>query len=809
MEHEVRRSTRQVKKKEANRRRRSGWKAAFVGGLVLAMALTFASPAHAGLVGSYDFGQWTLINHSADGSVAPTLDGIALTGGNTGSGDMGATDFVIITPATGLVTFSWSYFSLDLPTFDNAGFLLDGTYTVLTDTSPDSGNQSVHVVAGQSFGFRVATVDNQFDPGILTISSFSGPEPTSQAPPGVPEPGTAGMMFLAIAAAGAFCRGMRLKKLSGGPRLNLGQTRPPLLLLIVGLLASVSMTAQVHYTGTNATGRLVRTGQVNLLQVAQSNQSHTSLPGNGTTKGGPDWNRNAPPTLLRPVGAQRALGGQNGLTADPQMQSFLVNTSTTAPLHFAGLSHYDQRNANGGNQFSVEPPSEGLAVGNGYIAEGVNNAFQVYNLFGSPLLPVVLTTNQVFGLPPAIDQNSNIYGPFPTDFRVFYDADIRRWFILQRVADNDAFGNVVFQSQIYLAVSQTDVPTGTFNIYVIDTTNVTRPGCPCISDYPQIGADKNGLYISSNEFDFAFDYRDVSILAISKTGLAAGAAAPTMAEFVIPPGMGYEFTISPATTPPGASYFTANGGLEYFVSSQANLISDSAMALWAMTNTASLGTSNPDLSLVEIVIPTLSYILPPVARQRLGPLPYGGTVGATTPPAIDGGDLRVLSVVYSGGRLYVTLATQVRDSQGNALAGGAFVVISPAYRVGSLTGSALRQGYLMVEQNNLLRPSIAVDAQGRGAIVFTLVGPGYFPSAAFVPFSSFAPASTIQIAAAGVYPEDGFTGYDYPFVARWGDYSAAVVGDDGKIYMATEFIPGGPRTQYANWGTALIGIPPQ
>jgi hypothetical protein len=36
-----------------------------------------------------------------------------------------------------------------------------------------------------------------------------------------------------------------------------------------------------------------------------------------------------------------------------------------------------------------------------------------------------------------------------------------------------------------------------------------------------------------------------------------------------------------------------------------------------------------------------------------------------------------------------------------------------------------------------------------------------------------------------------------------------VVGDDGKIYMATEFIPGGPRTQYANWGTALIGIPPQ
>jgi hypothetical protein len=171
--------------------------------------------------------------------------------------------------------------------------------------------------------------------------------------------------------------------------------------------------------------------------------------------------------------------------------------------------------------------------------------------------------------------------------------------------------------------------------------------------------------------------------------------------------------------------------------------------------------------------------------------------------------MRVLSVTYSGGRLYVTLATKVQDQFNNQLSGGAFVVISPAYRAGTLTAAALRQGYLMVDRNHLLRPSIAVDAQGRGAIVFTLIGPGYFPSAAFVPFSNFGPANTIQIAGAGTSPEDGFTGYDYPFVARWGDYSAAVVGDDGKIYMATEFIPGGPRTTFANWGTYLFGITPQ
>src|ERR1035438_7062195 len=223
------------------------------------------------------------------------------------------------------------------------------------------------------------------------------------------------------------------------------------------------------------------------------------------------------------------------------MQSMSISQTTTAPLHFSGLTHYDQRNANGGNQFSVEPPSQGLGAGNGYIVEGVNNALQIYTLAGLPVLPAVLTTNQVFGMAPAIDWNTNLQGPFPTDIRVFWDSDLRRWFIMQRVADNDAAGNTVLASQIYLAVSQTDNPTGGFNIYVVDTTNSSHAGCPCVSDYPQIGADKYGLYISSNEFDFSSNYRDVDILAISKAGLAAGATKPTMVEFVIPFGQqGYE-----------------------------------------------------------------------------------------------------------------------------------------------------------------------------------------------------------------------------------------------------------------------------
>ena len=36
---------------------------------------------------------------------------------------------------------------------------------------------------------------------------------------------------------------------------------------------------------------------------------------------------------------------------------------------FEGLNHYQQRYSRGGNQFSVEPPDQGLCVGNGDVVE--------------------------------------------------------------------------------------------------------------------------------------------------------------------------------------------------------------------------------------------------------------------------------------------------------------------------------------------------------------------------------------------------------------------------------------------------------
>ena len=158
----------------------------------------------------------------------------------------------------------------------------------------------------------------------------------------------------------------------------------------------------------------------------------------------------------------------------------------------------------------------------------------------------------------------------------------------------------------------------------MDTTSPRRFGCPCLSDFPQIGADRYGIYISSNQYNTGFlRFVSVSILAISKGDLAVDSITPTTYEAVLSSSRGYEFTVRPAITPPGANYFLASGGVEFFLSSNFFSSSDSSVAVWAMTNTASLATSLPNLTLVEMVVPAIPYIYPDVVRQRPGPLCTG------------------------------------------------------------------------------------------------------------------------------------------------------------------------------------------
>lgn len=52
---------------------------------------------------------------------------------------------------------------------------------------------------------------------------------------------------------------------------------------------------------------------------------------------------------------------------------------------WAGLNFVDQRTADGGNQFSLEPPDQALCVGNGRVLEAVNTVMAMYSTSGQTL----------------------------------------------------------------------------------------------------------------------------------------------------------------------------------------------------------------------------------------------------------------------------------------------------------------------------------------------------------------------------------------------------------------------------------------
>ena len=485
---------------------------------------------------------------------------------------------------------------------------------------------------------------------------------------------------------------------------------------------------------------------------------------------------------------------------------------------FNGITHRDQRLADNGNQFSLEPPDQGLAAGNGFVVEAVNNAIAVYDSAGN-LLAGPKALSRFFGLPSEIVRsNPPVFGPFVSDPRVYFDKDTNTFFVTEAVIDtNSATGAFLIgasaRSRTFIAV--THDPTSTWTVLSNNTTNDGGQfgACPCFGDQPLIGADANGFYISTNAFSISTQsFRGAQLYAIPKGALAAGSITTVvhlngLTEAEAP----FAFSIQPASTPPGGAFATANNGTEYFVSALdfTNEL-DNRLVVWALTNTASLNSPTPTLQLVNAVVNTEVYGAPPSAQQKPGPTPLADSV-ANHEELLASNDDRLQQVVFAGGKLWTALNSVVKPDNGPVRVGAAWFILTPASTSASVSATVANQGYVVANQNYVMFPAIGVNPAGKGVISFTLVGPDFFPSAAFATLDVVSGAGDIQIAAAGALPDDGFSGYSAfggARVGRWGDYSAAVADEDGKIWLATEYIPNSRRTVNANWGTFVTRVAP-
>ncbi|MBI3734157.1 MAG: hypothetical protein HY259_11995 [Chloroflexi bacterium] len=519
----------------------------------------------------------------------------------------------------------------------------------------------------------------------------------------------------------------------------------------------------------------------------------------------------------------------------PVKSSEVVDAKTGVGVSFDGLNHNNQRFANGGNQFSLEPPDQGLCVGNGYVFETVNDVLNIFDMSGNSLSGVV-DLNSFYGYPPQYNRTTGELGPQITDPSCYYDPDSERWFHVVLTYDVDPITwEILLTNHLDIAVSQNNNPLSYWNFYSIDVTNDGLQDCPCLGDYPHIGADAYGFYITTNSYPWLFDeFANAQLYALAKKDLASGGASITMEHLanLVSAANNPGFTVWPAVAP-AAQYNTNNDGTEYFLSSMATLEAgnttglDNRIALWTLVNTISLN-STPALSLSSVIVNVDTYGVPPTANQRQGHIPlrdcirvgcYDGNLYFGEPESHpDGSDSRMLQVYYANGNIWGGLSTAVNIGGAQQKAGSAYYIMSPA-------GALVKQGVVALGQNNVTYPTIAALPTGKGIMSFTIMGNIFFPSQGYVTLDAVNGAGAVHVAAAGLGPDDGFTGYAAivgdPPRTRWGDYGASVVDGD-SIWIATEYIGqncdfptyfndytcGGTRSFYANWGTRITQVNP-
>src|SRR5712664_2188728 len=390
--------------------------------------------------------------------------------------------------------------------------------------------------------------------------------------------------------------------------------------LVIALLPLVvsAQSQSVRQVPLTRSGPLPTTPPVN-ANAEQGPEVDAALAGDnnddGSDAGGPGISVNR--TVSKGPGAGMVHHGSGQAKSNPELS-----------LSVDALNHFQQRFvAAGGNQFSIEPPDQGLCVGNGFVLETINDVLRIFDTAGNPVTPPT-DLNSFYGYAPAINRTKNPlqFGPSITDPSCTFDVQTQRWFHVVLTLDRAKVTSQALSGTNHLdiAVSATADPTGAWNIYSLPVQNDGTQGTPnhlcargpCLGDYPHIGADANGFYITTNEFSlFGAGFYGAQIYAFSKAQLAAGAPVVNVVQFnTADPSLGVQlngtpgFTVWPALST-GNQFEGSQGGTEYFLSSEAVFQDngvDNRLQLWSLSNTNSLSGA-PALNLTASVVSTIPY----------------------------------------------------------------------------------------------------------------------------------------------------------------------------------------------------------
>ncbi len=401
----------------------------------------------------------------------------------------------------------------------------------------------------------------------------------------------------------------------------------------------------------------------------------------------------------------------------------------TIGSNFTGTSH---------SQSGFIPPDTMGAAGPNHVVELVNGRFAVYDKSGS--LQTSSSLNTFWG-----NSGAGHDGSYAFDPRILYDSYSGRWFASS--VDNAGGAN-----NFLVAVSNTSNPTAGWSGFKIDADSDNQQW----ADFPTMGINADGLYVSANMFGISGGGFTVNTLVVPKSDLLS--ATPNVAH---------------ATLLENVSATTGSSAQPVFDMDNSSMPADlwSGSSSYMKRSQINGPVSSPSIASAGVATVSNHYS-PPDADQP------------GTKKNLNTGDYRLSSnVIKENGHFW-----GVQDVEDNGKAAVRWFEIDAA------TNTLLQEGMISDPDLAFYYPSIAVNDSDDVVIGFSGSGESQYVSTYAVVGGTDSASNTttfspVTLLKAGV---SDYERLDHNNRNRWGDYSSTVLdpSDPEHFWTFQEFVSG-------------------
>ncbi len=427
------------------------------------------------------------------------------------------------------------------------------------------------------------------------------------------------------------------------------------------------------------------------------------------------------------------------------------NVQVLPPTFNATASPAPAANFNGvtdNNQF-IPPDSYG-AVGPNHIMTTVNSQVRITDKTGNTQYSIVALSNFWSA---AFSVSTVVCDP-----KIAYDPYNNRWIFISLNGDSAAVAS------IFIGVSQTNDPTGSWNLFKV-MVNVSGDWM----DFPNLGFNKNWIVVSGNLFSNAGTFQAAKVWAFNKANLYSN----TSASFTTFTNLPNDFCLTAART------YDATMNDLFMLESFNGPVGQ--IKMFKVSGTA----ASPTFSTVGTYTSSTHW------ASGFSATNAGPQTGTTN--KINCGDDRFSTVIYRGGYLW-TAHNAFLPSSSPTRCSAQWLQMDT---VGNFTQNGLIDDATGV--NYYIYPSIAVNVNNDAVCGFTNLSSSIHPSSGYCFRSHNDAVNTFETP---YIFKSGLNTYFKTFGGssnRWGDYSGTMVdpSNDSTFWTIQEYSEAAANT----WGT--------